>query len=216
MTVLATVALAVGGLVEMVPMFVMEQKSVKIEAVKPYTPLELEGRDIYIREGCNNCHTQAVRFLVPETQRYGQPSRAGEYIYEFPHLWGSKRTGSDLHRVGTKYNEMWHWKHMLNPRELVADSVMPSYPWLADRELDDSRTTQKLEAMRTLGVPYTDVEIGKASEALLSQQLLIKTNLLGQGVSDVSESSELVALIAYLQRLGKDINNAPETIGAKP
>lgn len=208
MVTLVTVVVAIGGLLEMLPLFSIEPKSISISTVKPYSALELEGRDIYIREGCNNCHTQQVRPLVHETTRYGEPSKAGEFVNDYPHLWGSKRTGPDLHRVGGKYNDVWQWKHMLDPRSIVPDSIMPAYKFLAESALDDSKISAKISAMRTLGVRYSVDDIKNARADLHRQAKEIASRLTEQG--EVARAdSELVALIAYLQRLGIDIKAKP-------
>ncbi len=216
MVPLTIVAVSIGGVLEIVPMFLVDQKQGHIASVKPYSPLELEGRDIYMREGCNNCHTQMVRPLVYETQRYGEYSRSGEYVYDHPHLWGSKRTGPDLWRVGGKYGDVWHWKHMINPRSLVSGSVMPSYPWLATDTLDTSGLATKMTVLKLLGVPYTQEQIDKGWIAVRQQASAITKNLKEQGVRDVKADSELVALIAYLQRLGTDLAKDKTTAEKEP
>lgn len=211
---LTIVAVVIGGVLEIVPMFLVEQKSVGLDDAKilPYTPLEIEGRDIYIREGCNNCHTQMVRPLIHETQRYGKLSKANEYKYDHPHLWGSKRTGPDLWRVGQKYGHLWHWKHMINPRSLVSGSIMPAYPWLAVDLLDTSRLQAKLTALKSIGVPYAQREIDRAVVKAKEQAIQITLELKNQGAENVNAKSELVALIAYLQRLGVDGRAEPTEV----
>jgi cytochrome c oxidase cbb3-type subunit I/II len=179
-----------------------------IAAVKPYTPLELHGRDIYIREGCVGCHSQMVRPFRSEVQRYdpvnGEYSKAGEYVYDHPFLWGSKRTGPDLHRVGGKYADSWHFRHMLAPAEVSNGSIMPAYPWLYEQTIDKSSTSAKIGALRTIGVPYEAGYEEKAVADLDNQSAEITDRLKKEGY-EISADAEIVALIAYLQRLGKDI-----------
>ena len=201
---LSAVAVIIGSVLELVPMFIADQSNGRLAEVKPYTPLELEGRDIYIREGCNNCHTQMVRAMVPETKRYGVPTASAEHVYEHPHLWGSKRTGPDLQRIGGKYGNVWHWKHMIAPRSLVPQSIMPAYEFLADTKLDTSSTQKKMTSLRWIGVPYSDTEIETALEQMANQSKTIADDLTTQGEKVTQQNSELLALIAYLQRLGKD------------
>ena len=205
-TVLAVVAVAIGGLVEIIPMMMVESNVPKIETVKPYTALELQGRDIYIREGCVGCHSQMIRPFRSETERYGEFSKSGEFIYDRPFLWGSKRTGPDLHRVGGKYPDSWHFNHMLDPESMSPGSIMPPYPWLIEDDLDISTTEAKLKALQTLGTPYDDAYVQRANNHLQSQAKSIAASLNTDGV-DVEnlENKEIVALIAYLQRLGTDI-----------
>ena len=206
---LATVLILIGGLVEIVPTYLVKSNIPTISSVKPYTPLELEGRDIYIREGCNNCHSQMVRPFRSETVRYGEYSKAGEFVYDHPFLWGSKRTGPDLHRIGSKYPDSWHYHHMLDPEIMSPNSIMPPYPWLIEDDLDYSDIGKKVAAMRQLGVPYeSDLET-RAAEDLMAQARSIAENLKKEGVSTPPEK-EIVALIAYLQRLGTDIKVTPE------
>jgi cytochrome c oxidase cbb3-type subunit II len=183
MIVLILLAVAVGGLVEIVPLFFQRSTTQPVEGLKPYTPLQLAGRDIYLREGCYNCHSQMIRPLRGDTLRYGSYSRAGEFVYDHPFQWGSKRTGPDLHRVGGKYSDEWHRVHMINPRDLVPESNMPAYPWLEAAAVDAAGMAPRMKALRTVGVPYTDAEIAGAAEA-------------------VKGKTELEALIAYLQVLG--------------
>jgi len=198
------VAVLIGSLVELVPTFLVKSNVPTIEAVKPYTALELEGRDLYIREGCNNCHSQMVRPFRSETERYGEYSKAGEFVYDHPFLWGSKRTGPDLHRLGGKYPDSWHYHHMNEPTSMSPGSVMPAYPWLVEQDLGTSQTTDKLKAMKTLGVPYEDLEISEAQADLEKQARSIAANLAKEGIQ-VSHNKEIVAMIAYMQRLGVDI-----------
>jgi cytochrome c oxidase cbb3-type subunit I/II len=204
-TVLAIVMIAIGGVVEMIPTFMIKSNIPTIASVKPYTPLELQGRDIYIREGCNTCHSQQIRPFRSETERYmGEYSKAGEYVYDHPFLWGSKRTGPDLMRIGGKYPDSWHYYHMIDPQTMSPGSIMPPYPWLATQDLDISITIGKLKAMKTLGVPYTQFEIDNGNVSLMTQAKLISDNLKKEGVA-IESQKELIAVIAYLQRMGTDI-----------
>jgi len=205
MVFLAGVLVAIGGLVEIVPLYAVPTSVPPIASVKPYTPMELEGRDIYIREGCYNCHSQMVRPFRDETERYGPVSRAGEFVYDRPFQWGSKRTGPDLHRVGGKYPDSWHYLHMKNPRDVTPDSIMPSYPWLITDEVDVSNTRKKMEVLRQLGTPYTQEEIDNWRVSFVQQGDKIAFGLKAAQVQDVDGRREIVALIAYLQRLGTDI-----------
>ncbi len=181
--ILTICVISVGGLVQIVPLFFQTSTTLPVEGLKPYTALQLAGRDIYIREGCVGCHSQMVRPFRAETERYGHYSTAGEYIYDRPFLWGSKRTGPDLHRVGQRYSDAWHIAHLTNPRDVVPESIMPSYPWLAENDLDESVIQQRMEGLRYLGHPYTDEEINKAAE-------------------DLKGKKEIDAVVAYLQSLG--------------
>lgn len=183
LAVLILVVISFGGLAEIVPLFFQKQTTEPVEGLRPLSALELEGRDIYRREGCVGCHSQMIRPFRAETERYGHYSVAGEFIYEHNFLWGSKRTGPDLARVGGRYSDDWHRAHMYNPRDVVPGSIMPSYPWLFERTLDGNDTPRKMEALRTLGVPYTDEEIENATREVRGQQ-------------------EITALVAYLQQLG--------------
>jgi cytochrome c oxidase cbb3-type subunit 2 len=183
MAILTTITISIGGLVEIVPLFFLKDTVPPLEGVKPYTALALEGRDIYIREGCVSCHTQMIRPFRAETERYGPYSKPAESRYDHPHLWGSKRTGPDLARVGGKYPDSWHVAHMKEPRAVVPESVMPAYPWLETTKLDGSLIQRKMLVMHKLGVPYTEDEIAQAPQ-------------------DVADKTELDALIAYLQSLG--------------
>jgi len=188
MALLILLVISVGGLVEIVPLFFLKSTTEPIEGLKPYTALQLEGRDIYIREGCYLCHSQMIRPFRAETERYGHYSVAGEFVYDHPFQWGSKRTGPDLARVGGRYSDDWHRVHLLNPRDVVPESNMPSFPWLAESVLDGQLTPRKLKVMRTLGVPYTDADIAGATAA-------------------VQGKTELDALIDYLQNLGTVISS---------
>ncbi len=205
-TVLTLVAILIGGAIEMVPTFLVKSNVPTITAVKPYTPLELHGRDIYIREGCVGCHTQMVRPFRSETERYGEYSKAGEFVYDHPFLWGSKRTGPDLHRIGGKYPDSWHYYHMLEPAAISQGSIMPAYPWLFTQNIDKSETAGKITALRTIGVPYEPGYEETANGDLESQAQKIAANLKSEGI-EVVDDAEIVALIAYLQRLGRDIKS---------
>ncbi len=207
-TVLSFVAILIGGIIEMVPTFLIKSNVPTLASVKPYTPLELHGRDIYIREGCVSCHSQMVRPFRSEVQRYdpqgGEYSKSGEYVYDHPFLWGSKRSGPDLHRVGGKYADSWHYRHMYAPGEVSVGSIMPAYPWLFEQAIDLNATAGKITALRTLGVPYPEGYEEQANADLEKQALRIVTNLKTEELSATTDS-EIVALIAYLQRLGADI-----------
>ena len=202
-SVLALVAVVIGTLIEFVPMLAIESNVPTIAAVRPYTPLELEGRDIYIREGCYNCHSQMIRPIRAETERYGDYSKAGEFVYDHPFQFGSKRTGPDLHRIGGKYPNLWHYNHMRDPRSTTSDSIMPAYAWLIDDDLDTSLTSDKVAAMRKLGVPYREAEVASALADVERQQREIGADLAANGIRG-AEGKEITALIAYLQRLGRD------------
>jgi cytochrome c oxidase cbb3-type subunit I/II len=203
-TVLALVAILIGGIVEIVPTFLIKSNVPTISSVKPYSPLEIHGRDIYIREGCVNCHTQMVRPFRSETERYGEYSKAGEYVYDHPFLWGSKRTGPDLHRTNGKYSNTWHFNHMLAPDAVSTGSIMPAYPWLFEQSIDKGDTRGKISALRKVGVPYETGYEDEANTDLERQANEITASLKADGV-EVSADAEIIALIAYLQRLGKDI-----------
>ncbi len=183
MIILIIVAISFGTLVELVPLIFSKQTNEPIAGLKPLPALELEGRDIYIREGCNNCHSQMIRPLRAETERYGHYSVAGEFVYDHPFLWGSKRTGPDLARVGQRYSDDWHRAHMYNPRDVVPESNMPAFPWLFDREVNGEKTGAKMAALAKVGVPYTEADIAGAADA-------------------VADKKEIDALVAYLQQLG--------------
>jgi cytochrome c oxidase cbb3-type subunit 2 len=183
MIVLIILVVSVGGLVEIVPLFFQRSTTQAVEGLKPYTPLQLVGRDVYIREGCYNCHSQMVRPFRAETLRYGPYSTAGEFVYDHPFQWGSKRTGPDLHRVGGRYSDEWHRIHLINPRDLVPESNMPAYPWLDKTALDPQDAVPRMRALRRLGVPYSDEEIAKSPDELKGK-------------------TEMDAVIAYLQVLG--------------
>jgi cytochrome c oxidase cbb3-type subunit I/II len=208
-TVLAIAAILIGGLIEIIPMYLVKQNVPTISVVKPYTPLELLGRDIYIREGCVGCHSQMIRPFRSETERYGEYSKAGEFVYDHPFLWGSKRTGPDLHREGGKYPDAWHYNHLDDPRSTSPDSIMPRYPWLLTQKLDTTSLPARIKALRSLGVPYPDgFENGPAQKALAAQSAKV-VETLKTGLVTAKPDREVIAVIAYLQRLGTDIKLAP-------
>jgi cytochrome c oxidase cbb3-type subunit I/II len=201
---LTTVAVLIGSVIEIVPTLVIKSNVPTIPAVKPLTPLEVEGRDVYIAEGCTSCHTQTVRPFRSETERYGEYSKAGEYVYDHPFLWGSKRTGPDLHRVGGKYPDAWHYAHMIDPASMSPGSIMPPFDWLAEDEVDLQMLPAKIRGLRALGVNYAEKSDQSAVE-LYTQQAHEITARLGEAGYEIEDTSKLVALIAYLQRLGVDI-----------
>jgi cytochrome c oxidase cbb3-type subunit I/II len=205
---LTFLAVVTASLFEIVPTFLIKSNVPTITSVKPYTPLELEGRDLYIREGCYNCHSQMVRPMRAEVVRYGEYSKAGEFVYDHPFQWGSKRTGPDLHRVGGKYPDMWHVRHMEDPRSIEKDSIMPAYPHMLKDDLNLGMLQSKMNAMVTLGVPYSPEEVQNGVDAAEAQAAKIGASLAEQGRPGL-EKKEIVALIAYLQRLGTDIKKAP-------
>ena len=188
LTLFMILAVSIGGLTQIVPLFFQDAVNEPVEGMKPYTALQLEGRDLYIREGCVGCHSQMVRPFRAETERYGHYSVAGESVYDHPFQWGSKRTGPDLARVGGRYSDEWHRIHLLNPRDVVPESNMPAFPWLARNKVDAEATVAHMKALRKVGTPYSDEEIAKAPEAL-------------------ENKSELDAVIAYLQGLGLALKN---------
>ncbi|TBU72015.1 cytochrome-c oxidase, cbb3-type subunit II [Pseudomonas daroniae] len=188
MTLLMVIAVSIGGLTQIVPLFFQDVVNEPVAGMQPYTALQLEGRDVYIKEGCVGCHSQMIRPFRAETERYGHYSVAGESVWDHPFLWGSKRTGPDLARVGGRYPDEWHRMHLINPRNLVPESKMPAYPWLEKKTLDGALTAEKMKVMRGFGIPYSDEDIAKAREA-------------------VEGRSELDALVAYLQVLGTAIQN---------
>lgn len=207
--IVSLIVILIGGIVEMVPTFTIASNVPTISSVQPYTALEIQGRDIYIREGCVNCHTQTVRPFRSETVRYGEYSKAGEFVYDFPFLWGSKRTGPDLHRLGGKYPNKWHFDHMMDPTITSPGSIMPAYPWLFDQDLNISNTVKKLRVMQQLGVPYSQENVENAEQDLMAQANAVTADLKASGV-EIQPQKEIVALIAYLQRLGTDIKNEPK------
>lgn len=184
--ILTLLVVSVGGLVQIVPLFFQTSTTEPVAGLKPYSPLQLVGRDVYVREGCYLCHSQMIRPFRSETERYGHYSVAGEFVYDRPFLWGSKRTGPDLARVGGRYSDDWHRVHLINPRDVVPESIMPGYPWLLESEVDVNFTIRKLLALRTLGHPYTDEDLQGAQES-------------------VAGKTEMDAVIAYLQILGTSI-----------
>lgn len=203
-TVLSFVAVFIGGVIEFMPTWLIESNVPTIASVQPYTPLEIEGRDIYIREGCNTCHSQMIRPFRSETERYGEYSKAGEFVYDHPFLWGSKRTGPDLHRVGAKYPDSWHFNHMLEPSSMSPGSIMPPYPWLLDDTYNPEDIKSKITALRTVGVPYPDNYEETAVADMKAQADYIVKSLKDAKITTEADK-EIVALIAYLQRLGTDI-----------
>lgn len=214
MLLLAFVMVAIGGIIEFIPTFLIKSNIPTIESVKPYTPLELHGRDLYIREGCYVCHSQMIRPFRAETERYGEYSKAGEFVYDHPFQWGSKRTGPDLAREGGKYPDSWHYNHMDDPRTMSPGSIMPPYPHMLDRDLDISTTEKKINAMRTLGVPYPAGYEKIANSDLEKQSKKIQANLKKDGIQ-VSDKKEIIAMIAYLQRMGVDIKASTEPVTMK-
>jgi len=207
-TLLALVAILIGGFVEYIPMVIAETNSPTIVTVAPYTPLQLAGRDIYIREGCTVCHTQMIRPFRSETERYGDYSKAGEYVYDHPFVWGSKRTGPDLMRIGGKYTDDWHYYHMQDPRAASPNSIMPIYPWMFENDLDLSNVESKITVLRKLGVPYPEGFESIALADLDKEAKAIESRLKAKGINDIDSKKELIALIAYLQRLGTNIETA--------
>ncbi len=206
MLVFSLIAILVGTLIELIPTFLVDSNVKTISSVKPYSPLELQGRDIYIKEGCNNCHSQMIRPFRHETMRYGEYSKAGEFVYDHPFLWGSKRTGPDLAREGVlNPNAGWHYRHLYDPRSESPGSIMPAYPWLIEKTLDNSALEAKINAMRTLGVPYAEGYEKQAATDLQIQADSIVMSLKRDGIKNAQSDMEIVALIAYLQRLGTDI-----------
>lgn len=208
---LSLVVVIIGGAIEMIPTFMIKSNIPTIASVKPYTPLELQGRDIYVREGCYTCHSQMVRPLRFETARYGEYSKAGEFIYDHPFQWGSKRTGPDLARLGGKYPDSWHYNHMLDPTSMSPGSIMPPYAFLLDDALDTTTTAAKIRAMQTLGVPYPEGYDKIANKELMKQANEITESLKKDGVETLNDR-EIIAMIAYLQRLGHDIKASHTTI----
>jgi cytochrome c oxidase cbb3-type subunit 2 len=186
--VLVIAVISIGGLIEIVPLYFMKSTTEPVQGLKPYTALQLSGRDIYQREGCNTCHSQMIRPFRAETERYGHYSVAGEFVYDRPFLWGSKRTGPDLHRVGGRYSDEWHRVHLTNPRDVVPESIMPGYPWLAENPVDTKHIQAKMSGLRVLGHPYSDKDIEDAPEQLKGK-------------------TEMDAMVAYLQGLGRSLTS---------
>ena len=211
---LTTIAIVIGGLIEIAPSVITEVVKPTEALVKPYSALELEGRDIYIKEGCSSCHSQMIRPFLNEVKRYGKASEAGDYVYDHPFLWGSKRTGPDIHRIGGKYNNAWHYNHMKNPADTSVGSIMPKYPWLFEKKLDFELTSKKMKALRLVGVPYTDDEIENCLAAIKLQAEAIVVDLKKSEVKpneyQAEWNNEIVAMIAYLQILGKRIDKSEE------
>ena len=203
--VMSLIVVAIGGMIELIPTFLIKENIPTITSVKPYTPLELQGRDIYIREGCYNCHSQMIRPFRYEVARYGEYSKAGEFVYDHPFQWGSKRTGPDLARIGGKYGDAWHFNHMLEPTSMAPGSIMPSYPSLYDNEIDVASTNSKIHAMRQMGVPYPEGYEAIANQDLEKQAKGIADKLKSENKIDVLSNKEIIAIIAYLQRVGTDI-----------
>lgn len=201
---IALVVISIGSLLELIPTFLIKSNVPSISAVKPYTPLEVYGRDIYVKEGCYNCHSQMVRPFRDEVLRYGPYSKAGEFVYDHPFQWGSRRIGPDLHRVGGKYPNLWHYRHFINPQEVILGSIMPRYAWFAKNEINFESIPRRMNALQTVGVPYTDEEISKGAESAKAQAQLIADDLKSSGVKDI-DNKEMLAIIAYMQRLGSDI-----------
>ncbi len=207
----SAIVILIGGMVEIFPMLMVESNVPKIESVKPYTPLELTGRDIYIREGCLACHSQMIRPFRSETERYGKYSKSGEFIYDRPFLWGSKRTGPDLHRIGGKYPDSWHYNHMLDPESMSPGSIMPVYPWLIENDMKLKTLARKIKGLRSLGTPYPEGFEDEALADLQAQAAQVAASLRKDGIEQESlENKEIIALISYLQRLGTDIKPLPQ------
>ncbi len=204
MLVVSLIVILIGGAVEMIPTFMVKSNVPTIASVKPYTPLELQGRDIYVREGCYTCHSQMIRPFRYETERYGEYSKPGEFVYDYPFQWGSKRTGPDLQRVGKKYPNSWHYNHMLDPQIMSPGSIMPPYAFMIENDLDTTTTAAKIRAMKKLGVPYPDGYDTQANKDLMKQADHIAADLAKDGIK-VMSNKEIIAMIAYLQRLGVDI-----------
>ncbi len=205
-TALSLLAILIGGAVEIIPLYLIKENVPTIASVKPYTPLEVLGRDLYIREGCVGCHSQMIRPFRSETERYGEYSKAGEFIYDHPFLCGSKRTGPDLHRQGGKYPDAWHYNHMDDPSLTSPGSIMPRYPWLLTQKLDTNALPARIAALRKVGVPYpAGFENGDAQKDLWAQAAKVVMNLKQGSITNAPANTEIIALIAYLQRLGTDI-----------
>lgn len=215
-TVLTTVSILIGGAAELIPMALIDDNVPEISTVTPFTPLELTGRDIYIREGCVGCHSQMVRPFRHELERYGPYGRAGETIYERPFLWGSKRTGPDLSRVGGKYPDLWHVRHFENPRSTSPTSLMPPYDWLLTSEMDLDNLDTKLARLQMIGTPYSDAEVANAQTSARQQAAAMAAGIESGGGPAGLADKEVIALIAFLQRLGQDIRAAGLTAEVQP
>lgn len=209
-TILTTLAILVGTVVEFAPLFLVGGAVEPLETLEPYTPLELAGRDLYIAEGCNNCHSQQVRPFQDEEMRYGPYSTPEEEVYETPHLWGSKRTGPDLARLGGKYPDLWHVRHMDDPRSTSPQSIMPPYPHLLTTRLDLSPIPGRMRGLRRIGIPYTDADIETAAASAQAQAQAIAAEVESQGGPERLADREIIAMVAYLQRLGVDRARAVE------
>ncbi len=211
----------IGGIIEYVPTAVVDSNVPTIASVQPYTPLELEGRDIYIAEGCNNCHSQMIRPFRSETERYGEYSKAGEFVYDHPHLWGSKRTGPDLHRIGGKYPDSWHLRHMYDPESTSPGSIMPAYPWLLTQDMDTETIDDRIAALRSVGVPYAQGYEDQALADLEAQAEEITNRLHQNGFKvldgiEITSDKKIIAIIAYMQRLGIDIKGENDPFEGLP
>jgi cytochrome c oxidase cbb3-type subunit I/II len=213
-TVMVAVAVVAASLFEIIPTFLIKSNVPTIASVTPYTPLELAGRDIYLAEGCYNCHSQMIRPLRAETERYGEYSKPGEFVYDHPFQWGSRRIGPDLHRVGSKYPDLWHVRHMADPRAITPGSIMPAYPWMLTTPIDFDSIPVVMRAHQTLGVPYTDAEIENAVAAAREQAEAMAAEVVVQGGPEGLADKQIMALTAYLQRLGTDITK-PEPVAAE-
>lgn len=209
-TLLTVLAVAIGGIVEFLPLVLVDDQVEDIATVEPFTPLELAGRDIYIAEGCVGCHSQMVRPFRHEIERYGTYSQAGETVYETPFLWGSKRTGPDLARVGGKYPDLWHVRHMENPRSTSPRSIMPPYPHMLTKQIDFDALPGKIAALRTVGLPYSEADMNGAAEHARAQAASLAADIVEQGGPSGLEDREIAALVAYLQRLGTFLSDGPD------
>ncbi len=205
-TVAVLIAVVVASLFEIIPTFLIKSNVPTIATVTPYTPLELAGRDLYLSEGCYNCHSQMIRPIRAETERYGEYSKPGEFVYDHPFQWGSRRIGPDLQRIGGKYPDLWHVRHMDDPRSITAGSIMPAYPWMLTDDLDWESVVPVMRAHQILGVPYTDEEVADATATAREQGAAIAAAIVVQGGPDGLADKKIVALIAYLQRMGTDIS----------
>jgi cytochrome c oxidase cbb3-type subunit I/II len=214
MLVFSFILVAIGGLLELIPTFLIKSNIPTITSVKPYSPLELQGRDLYISNGCYVCHSQMIRPFRDEVARYGEYSKAGEFVYDHPFQWGSKRTGPDLARIGNKYPDSWHYNHMLEPQSMSPGSIMPAYAWMLDDPIDTASTPAKIRAMQRLGVPYPEGYDRVANKDLMQQAETIRTKLAADKIKTPA-NREIVAMIAYLQRMGTDIKAMPVAAAAQ-